>query len=68
MIRPSGTSTNSPSHRIVRAPARRVRQAGYDDLGVARCPICNAPLALRMARGGPVFICQCDRRRQKKAA
>jgi hypothetical protein len=30
-----------------------------DALGEARCPACRAPLAARMTRAGPRFVCRC---------
>jgi ssDNA-binding Zn-finger/Zn-ribbon topoisomerase 1 len=48
--------------QVERAP--RSKRGGMDELGVARCPKCNMPMALRYTRRGPAFVCQCaDKRR-----
>lgn len=40
------------------------REAASDELGVARCPICQVPLRVEMNCEGPHFVCACG----KKAA
>jgi hypothetical protein len=69
MIRSTSTSSPLPHpvYRVVRNN-RRVRQPGFDDLGMARCPICNAPMIACMTSRGPAFVCQCKKRRERQAA
>jgi hypothetical protein len=32
------------------------------EFNTARCPHCNKPMVLVMARGGPTWICECGKR------
>ena len=36
-----------------------------EELGVARCPICNGVLVARLSRAGPVFYCGCAMKRKR---
>ena len=38
---------------------RQQRQGAADIVGVARCPLCRAPLVARMGCRGPYFHCAC---------
>jgi len=40
------------------------RESASDELGVARCPLCNGPLQIRVDCHGPRFVCACDRIRR----
>lgn len=35
------------------------RDRAHNELGIARCPICGAPLHMRVDCHGPRFVCQC---------
>jgi len=39
-----------------------IRQS-QDEIGVARCPLCQGVLIARMARAGPKFFCRCPPRK-----
>jgi ssDNA-binding Zn-finger/Zn-ribbon topoisomerase 1 len=42
---------------------REPRPSSRDsDAGVARCPLCDRPLALRYGRREVVFVCGCGQR------
>jgi ssDNA-binding Zn-finger/Zn-ribbon topoisomerase 1 len=52
---------------ILRLPQRSKREPrpsrrGDDDAGVARCPKCDRPMALRYGRREVVFVCGCGER------
>ena len=36
-----------------------------EELGVARCPICNGVLVARLSRAGPIFFCACAVKRKR---
>jgi hypothetical protein len=55
-----------PFHNPLRDSAQR--DAAHNDLGVARCPLCDAPMQMRVDRQGPRFVCLCDREEKVKAA
>jgi hypothetical protein len=35
------------------------RERASEELGTARCPICDAPLRMRVDCHGPRFVCAC---------
>lgn len=39
-----------------------------EELGVARCPLCQAALVARQGRKGPIFRCGCARLPKKRAS
>ena len=49
-------------------PRRDRRSRNEDDnLAVARCPICGAPMVARVDCRGPYFFCLCGRPRRRAA-
>jgi hypothetical protein len=57
--------------RILRFTSRRrddvaprpPRSRGSDEMGVPRCPKCDAPMSLKYTRRGPAYVCRCPERR-----
>ena len=39
-----------------------------EELGVARCPLCQAVLVARLGRAGPYFSCRCVVKPAKRAS
>jgi hypothetical protein len=39
-----------------------------EELGVARCPLCQAVLVARLGRAGPHFYCRCAVKPAKRAS
>jgi hypothetical protein len=46
-----------------RSSERRVRDPMVDRFTAANCPVCRAPLVVRVDCRGPYFFCRCVRRR-----
>jgi hypothetical protein len=51
-----------PRKRRELRPSSREPSSRDSDAGVARCPRCDRPLALRYGRREVVFVCGCGQR------
>jgi len=61
ILRPSRAPRPAP--RTQPRPCSNTPSITFDDLGVARCPKCDMPMALCYTRRGPAFVCRCPAHR-----